>query len=346
MISLVSNTTSTPDEELSRSLWTAGSFTDMVAEDFSNESSWVAPLSPEESSHTFIHTSAYNGDDGGTHLQENFNKRPRSPSPLVAGQSAPPHKKHKSHKSSSKRAKREFQPAEDLTEFVVHIPLDKVHLRGLTEDHRGLVEDRRGLTDSQKQLTKNESEFVGRVSVQDHKELTSEWGLTEKCNTAAQNYSQFSDVGSSSRADLLPRPAELVVSFRRSLLRRVPREVVKLEFTAHPTDTSAALQSHDKRSWSHEGVYESQESSLKEFLVNHKPVDMEVSVEAKDHALVPHLPLVQRRPPPEGVCPGVDGCIGLDGYWYEWTEHMVSRDSEVTVMPYVYFEDCDSTASI
>lgn len=50
--------------------------------------------------------------------------------------------------------------------------------------------------------------------------------------------------------------------------------------------------------------------------------------------------VIERRLPPEGVCPGVDGCIGPDGYWYEWTDPMVSNHTEVTVMPYVYFEDC------
>ena len=65
-------------------------------------------------------------------------------------------------------------------------------------------------------------------------------------------------------------------------------------------------------------------------------------MEVEEHSRPTFRPIHQ-RPPPEGVCPGVDGCIGMDGYWYDWTEHMFSNDAEVTVMPYVYFEDCDDS---
>ncbi len=44
------------------------------------------------------------------------------------------------------------------------------------------------------------------------------------------------------------------------------------------------------------------------------------------------------RSPPVGACAGVDGCVGVDGYWYEWTDHMLGLDAKVTVMPYVYFD--------
>lgn len=42
---------------------------------------------------------------------------------------------------------------------------------------------------------------------------------------------------------------------------------------------------------------------------------------------------------PLGCVPGIDGHIGQDGSWYNWTKHMPSMDgTTVTVLPYVYVD--------
>ena len=67
------------------------------------------------------------------------------------------------------------------------------------------------------------------------------------------------------------------------------------------------------------------------------------TVKAQIHNhIIPFIPPRQQRPLPPGACPGVDGCIGSDGYWYEWTEPINScQAGEVPIMPYVYFENFD-----
>ena len=41
---------------------------------------------------------------------------------------------------------------------------------------------------------------------------------------------------------------------------------------------------------------------------------------------------------PPGARPGVDGCIGNDGNWYDWTDHIQGYGPDVTVLPYVYID--------
>jgi hypothetical protein len=335
-------TTWTPDDGISKSLWTAGTFTDMIPEDFSNGDSWVPPLSPvEETRMVTDATSACNGGNR-TEFERSYNKRPRSPSPLDMTPSAPSAPSHKRHKSSHKRPRVEggFQLV-DVTgeesqssqheDLVVQIPLEKVHLRwpdhnpGSTGHHPP-----QGLADSQKQATEG---YRGLAN--DHR------GLTEKHSTATQVSNMMS----------------LVVNIKRSLLTRIPGTEKRLlaalpgRSVVHP----GFNKSHDKAYPSHDNAYhpqdrthqshdemahQSHDRQLEGFPVKQEPMDVDTSDHTNPCSVV--LPVVQQRPPPEGVCPGVDGCIGLDGYWYEWTEHILSHDAEVTVMPYVYFEDCDS----
>lgn len=279
-ISLASNTTWTPNDDLSRSLWTAGSFTDMITEDFANGSNWVPPMSPENSRAFLAATTCNGGERAG--CQENFNKRPRSPSPADSKQSEPPHKRHK-------RLKHKPQ----LADCIVRIPLEKVHLSRL-EGHRGFTDH--------------------RLPVEDHRGLISDRrGLTEKHNSAFQG---------------------LVVSFPRSLLARVPSSPsIKREAVKQDKPPPAPCQTVKHRTA--QGAYQSHDQNLHmKVSEEHEPMDV-LSAGAEDQG----SPLIViQRPPPEGACPGVDGCVGLDGYWYDWTDPMVSRDTEVTVMPYVYFE--------
>ena len=45
---------------------------------------------------------------------------------------------------------------------------------------------------------------------------------------------------------------------------------------------------------------------------------------------------------PAGCVPGINGHIGQDGYWYDWTKAMPPIDgTSVTVLPYVYLDDWD-----
>ena len=190
--------------------------------------------------------------------------------------------------------------------------------KGLTGDYHGYHQP--GLTDIQKEEVEG---YRGLSS--DHR------GLTEKHSTAATR-----GIGEVS----------LVVSIRRSLLSRVPATVKgapdELSPVVHPAALESGdktLQSHDKISQSHDSAYQSYDQRGNAFPEKHEPMDTDAGVEKENSVLVP---VVQQRPPPEGVCPGVDGCIGSDGYWYEWTEHIKSHDAEVTVMPYVYYEDCNT----
>ena len=45
---------------------------------------------------------------------------------------------------------------------------------------------------------------------------------------------------------------------------------------------------------------------------------------------------------PVDVVPGVDGCLGPDGAWYDWTRHIPSQDFSVTVLPYVYIDGLET----
>jgi hypothetical protein len=57
---------------------------------------------------------------------------------------------------------------------------------------------------------------------------------------------------------------------------------------------------------------------------------------------IPPLPMPESRLVPSGSSPGVDGCMGSDGYWYSWTDSIPGHDVSVTVLPYVYVDDDES----
>ena len=59
---------------------------------------------------------------------------------------------------------------------------------------------------------------------------------------------------------------------------------------------------------------------------------------------IPHLPTSGPRLVPSGASPGVDGCMGSDGYWYSWTDSIPGHDVSVTVLPYIYVDDDESDA--
>jgi len=41
---------------------------------------------------------------------------------------------------------------------------------------------------------------------------------------------------------------------------------------------------------------------------------------------------------PTELAPGVDGCLGQDGFWYNWTQAIPSEGFSVVVLPYVYID--------
>ena len=41
---------------------------------------------------------------------------------------------------------------------------------------------------------------------------------------------------------------------------------------------------------------------------------------------------------PEFCTAGIDGCLGADGMWYEWTDVMPHDEPVVTILPYVYID--------
>ena len=51
------------------------------------------------------------------------------------------------------------------------------------------------------------------------------------------------------------------------------------------------------------------------------------------------IPFTGHHLVPSGVSPGVDGCLGNDGYWYAWTDTIPGHDEAVTVLPYIYIDD-------
>ena len=57
---------------------------------------------------------------------------------------------------------------------------------------------------------------------------------------------------------------------------------------------------------------------------------------------IPLLPTSGSQLVPSGASPGVDGCMGNDGYWYSWTDSIPGHDISVTVLPYIYVDDDES----
>lgn len=97
------------------------------------------------------------------------------------------------------------------------------------------------------------------------------------------------------------------------------------------------------------------------FAVKSEPVDLHVKNNQQQHAVVMEnevametestplfgkreLTFNEPRPIPLGAYPGVDGCLGNNGFWYTWTDIIPGQDEALTVLPYIYIdeesEDC------
>ena len=57
-------------------------------------------------------------------------------------------------------------------------------------------------------------------------------------------------------------------------------------------------------------------------------------------SLAEDAPTASKRPRlmPTNFVPGVHGCVGRDGHWYQWTEAIPGEDAMVTVLPYIYID--------
>lgn len=303
-VGVASNAVDVADEEE----WTSGLFTEMAVMNFTNGSDW-APTSPDEIAHSSRNVTTCNGTvemGVSSDFNQSFRKRPRSCSPSESEQhllSAPAHKKHKSHRHSSKRSKHQLQDSH-LSDYIVKIPLGAVCLNHCSNICEGLAGK------------------PGNFHV--------ETDLKVDVNKVNRN------VGPTSGPD------ELVVSFRRTELIRVPTACVEREENFkqdmlplgrtknHHQSCDPSCQSHDHTQRPHFGGLQDRFVQQNEDVAFNNSRGVET--EGNDSTAS------WQRPVPEGVCPGVDGCVGSDGYWYEWTEHIGSQGEEVTVLPYVYLE--------
>ena len=76
--------------------------------------------------------------------------------------------------------------------------------------------------------------------------------------------------------------------------------------------------------------------------IGHSPLDSPQSTMiAELDSLAENTLLELKRMPLESV-PGVHGCLGPDGLWYDWTEPIPGSATSVTVLPYVYIDGWES----
>ena len=332
------------DDEMPQSLWSSDSFMDM---DFlaGNDTPWdqnslnnrETPPTKDQSPVAFNGTSLAEPRPGTSH-SEGSRKRSRSSSPLEQpslSALAPLNKKHKPHKnSSSSRSRAEAGPLE----FVVRIPLERVFIKQQLHNHH----------QNHTAASVNESPSVN-----------------EGVNSFIRGAS--APVVVVEEADV-----ELVVSIRKCYLSRIPTSGTIGLRCGSPVRRTKHKKQHKSRG---DGTSSerSQLTANRQMRDPSSPTPWQASnapnlpdlTDILDHYQstaplprpqpsatptnntatdgnklpVPSLPARLQRPAPEGACLGVDGCMGPDGYWYDWTEHIDRYGEEVTIMPYVYYED-------
>ena len=238
-------------------------------------------------------------------------KRQRSYSPLTMNSSmaAPPHKKHKRHKHSS-------PVIDEHLELVVHVPLARVRLK----DHRTRAGD-----------------VTGTAAIQD---------------SIIGPVHDVAEVG-------------LVVSILLSMLSRIPSKPVcvpskRIETDAHldcttsfspaplhlPNSLPPPLPSLVYNKDAHRTGTDSNKHTQSR--LNHNENDCpkndcptsspKMAGSSENTASVCQSPPPPPPDLPPGVRLGIDGCIGRDGRWYGWTDHIPSTGPEVTILPYVYID--------
>ncbi len=296
------------NEDDSQSQWTAGLFTDM---DFMNGSSWIHPTPVEPSSDGSHSLPVVTIDDKAPSLPCN------GASGLVAVESEQISRK-RPHPSSS--------PAEMELSLGVSSPAHKKHKSHgdkITKKHR------------------HHHRLVVRVPLLEGIHLNHHkfgGGLVEEKKHVIE--------GSGAVGVRPEGREELVVSIPQSLLRGRPllnakRENV-MQSQRDAPDNRTTNWSHDLAHKSHDPTYPAplpppahkqardQTESQNDAALHHQKTD-------SDGVIV--CMTCRRTLQPEWARPGLDGCIGCDGYWYEWTDHICSLGEEVTIMPYIYIED-------
>lgn len=237
-------------------------------------------------------------------------------------------------------------------------------------NHKGMSEENKGLSSERKELT--DSGLVDRQR-RVHRELKD--GHVLLTNSRKDERKELTDghmhIGPTKHRGLMDKHRDhrgkkhcrsgphfgasglvdtLIVSFQRSLLNRVPVLNGKCE-TPLPYQQQSydnTHQSHDRMRPSHDTTssHDQWRQSHNEISETHRNgivgTEPPNDGEAQIHNHISFIPPRQQRPCPPGACPGVDGCVGSDGYWYEWTEPINSCCAgEVPIMPYVYFDNFD-----
>ena len=359
-------------EDTTRSLWTDDSFLDMTM-DFTSGSSWAGIAHNQDSSSRPTPSFVCNGDrargggagggEGGdvavvTNLDlSSSKKRPRTHSPFESELppsprtvTHPPHKRHKPHKHKSGRVRpsdvyqqHPHASSNHIARLVVRIPLDRVRCV------------REGGVASAISTTAAAGTTVGRCGKEEEGGASGPPPTTEPLIVSI----------SRSRLASISAPSSDTIVHHNSR----PLDRAKTHHHHHNQSHDEARWSHDQHGRSHDQHGRSHDQHGKshdqrrEFIHQSKPEFpphsaeiMFVTRDRDQEAIETDRPLPrppttttpsttitsQRRHAPRGVCPGMDGCVGLDGYWYEWTEHIASAGDEVTIMPYVYLEDNDT----
>lgn len=315
-------------------MWT-NSFTEMpalegsppVGSDYKTDhsSSTIASLSSLSSSSSACNgaTGSSNGATGSNSLSSlnSYNrKRPRSPTDeggfqrekgssrrdhqLQASQHSATHfPLHKRQKVATRTADHDDSVTENhYLECIVQIPREKISLRNLSS-----------FLQKQNSFSSGNREAGGLTSREEEIELV-----------VRIQRSRLTGVKAATREDKVVQDT----------IVHLPHQIKDVSTTHDHGDLSQAIPlKAEHRTYQNHGPSEQQ-------LTGEKKVEdsssSSSSSSSKDQVvIIPHY-----RPPPPGVQPGVDGCVGLDGYWYDWTEHINSSgNGEVVVMPYVYYED-------
>lgn len=340
------------DDEMSKSLWTSDSFTDMAMEDFGvGGSPWgQSPVVDGGGGQLPGSSLVYNGVRGGqdpVNVSEHSRKRPHPESPQGSEQSGsqPAHKKHKSHKN---RVKSEAGPLK----CVVRIALDKIFLNhGHLVFPRGADSEAVGRPSEGAVVSTGDAEVAGELIVSIRRAFlsriptASNIGLecsvqpkTERTNRHRHRHCQSHDQSRQSH-DQSQRSHDWGQQSRDQDQQSHDSGLQSRDLDSQSQYASDLPDLPDIFDQSRlPPIPTRSDTPVNDTPTNATPTGRESSP-IPPPSPVPALPVREPRPPPEGVCPGVDGCVGVDGYWYEWTEHIGSHGQEVTILPYVYIED-------
>ncbi len=293
--------------------------------------SWTSSSFTEVSSDTVNGTTLFGRDDSpmvdpsslGDAYCRNSRKRARmsdSPSGEVGVYSMQqPHKRHKADKIGSKEGDRK-----EMRQFLIRVPLDKVCIGRFKTIREGQGSVERNISDSKASVL--ESKLI--VSFQ-----------RAKLNKFPMFWDKISAISDGRNHD------EASLSSRTATHHRVhssPTHHHPLQsHSGHYHPPSPQSQEHGPCNNDLTTIQERDNPDSKHLNGNTDSQEEFPSVCARLHDDIDdHTPTHQKKlSVPQDAFPGISGCVGLDGYWYDWTDHICSHDDEVTILPYVYIED-------